>query len=287
MTILLNGEKVRSIQVMKKKLWTPARKNFPMVGKVSDIKVWDNFDPRTGTGKLIDFHKGGDNTISSGATANMLQWLLSPIGETAAASRYFDGTYYFPSIYDFQGSAIANTGSLQATAPFYTLFRNILGLKGGAAGLNGKQSALTNLTPAWVLTSGSTYSFLGGDNYTIAGNVYKNITMTRVIQTAGQPASYTWNITVTSNAGATPYTIDSIAWEPLIYSDTWSQGFALSATSPTTVLGVTSGAPILSSNSAAPTTTLGLYITALFVLPYLITVNPNGAFQFTYTFQGN
>lgn len=261
-------------------------------GRVSDIKVFDNFNPLTGEGKLVDYNKGGDNTITSGASFNLLVWAFMCYSQQS--TRYVDvNGYQFPHLFELTNTY--GTGSSNPPiwySPAKNLFGNIVGLKGASGGIPAHQTSLSNLQSAWWLQSinSGNADMASSNPFSVwAGFITCSVTpsvYSSSSQNNGIPA-ISLNVTVTSTSSAQAYTIDSIAWSPMKSSpgtsSTSSGYWTLSTSNPS----FNSSAPTTSSASTSPTTLNNLAISALYVLPYSVTVNPNGALQFTYTFQGN
>lgn len=259
----------------------------PIVGKVSDIKVYKTFNPQTGKGKLEDIIPGGYNTISSGASFDLLSLSFAPNSESQmvnGAVRYTDANnYQFPGLADLVGNLNISANMLYAM-PLYNLFGSLMAVNHGSAGLASHQSFVNGLTPAWLLEKITGNADILNSPWSITGSV--SASNNGSVTGSGVP-SFSTSVTVTSTNAAQSYTADSIVWAP-IKSNPSAQGItngrfvgALNAVPTWDTSAVT-----YASQSNAPTTFGNIAISAMFVLPYVVTVNANGALQFTYTFQG-
>lgn len=290
----------KKIHVVRRQLIKP--KNSIIRGRVGDIKVFDHFNPLTGEGKLIDYMPGGDNAISAGASDAILNYLFNPYSQSGAG--YTDpatSNYRFPSlknIHTLDGS-ISQNDILRQSA-FVGIFGMVSGVSGAAAGLTGTKSFLTNVTLGWSCywPQYNPQGDWGNSNkwYPMASPSLYSISASRTVNSNGGVPSTTWAFTISSTSSAKQYTIDSIVWSPQKVNVDWT-GQSNSTTSTAGYwAGVSNAAPTFTPTtdrsqyqqitSTTPTVIPSMAVTAHYVLPYLVTVNPGGAFQFTYTFQG-
>lgn len=244
----------------------------------------------------------GFNTITAGANYNVMSMTFGGpgiIGGGAGSGSfndgagtlsyaYNDGFGYFPNMYDLTSGNIYNASTTvpYVQFPFRNLFGQIWALSGGSGGISGNTSHLASVKPGFVIYYGTNNAGWGVNAGPWASSSWTTISSrTLTIANNNAQPKFGYQFLITNYSSGYSYTIDSIAWVPSYgWAGNYSYGWFQMASGAAPASFAQTMPQTLSYNGSGITAYTNVAISALYVLPYTVTINPGGQFQFTYNF---